>query len=232
MTNKKTIIFGIIALAVLAGLVWYGSQRDSTIGDQAAALLSGSLFSEEESFQLVEEEFVSGNPEAPVTIIEYSSHFCGHCAAFHLETLPLITDKYIKTGQVKFISRRLSPSELGQAILCAQEQSKFQQADEYLFEHNQELIEQTQKAVSEDDLMMIVADWLKAMAGNLDLDQESFNQCLDSKKYQERVILWFEQAEEAEVTGTPTFFINDQMVVGNQPYSIFQEIIEQALMIQ
>jgi len=229
MTNKKTIIFGIIALAVLAGLIWYGSQRDSAIGDQTAALLKGSFFSEEESSQSVEEEFVSGNPEAPVTIIEYSSHFCGHCTAFNLETLPLITDKYIKTGQVKFIPRRLSPSELSQAILCAQEQGKFQQADKYLFEHNQEIIEQTQKAVSEDDLMVIVADWLKAMAGSLDLNQDVFDQCFDSGKYQERVIAWFDQAEKDGVTGTPTFFISGQMVVGNQPYNVFEEIIEQAL---
>ena len=226
MTTKKTIILGIIALAVLGGIVWRASRSDLSLAEQAASILGNKPT---ELFQPVEEEFVLGNPEALVTIIEYSSHFCGHCTNFHLQTLPLITDRYIKTGQVKFIPRRLSPSELGQAILCAQEQGKFQLVDEYLFEHSQELIEQTQKAVSEDNLKMIVADWLKTMAGNLGLDQESFNQCLDSNRYQERVMVWFKQAEEAEVTGTPTFFINDQLVSGNQPYSVFEEIIKQEL---
>lgn len=228
MSNKKTIILGIIALAVLGGLVWQGSRSDLSLTEQAASIL-GADESTEEFFSPVEEEFILGNPEAPVTIIEYSSHFCGHCTNFHLTTLPLITDKYIMTGQVKFIPRRLSPAELGQAVICAQEQGKFQQVDEYLFEHSQELIEQTQKAVSEDDLMVIVADWLKTMAGNLGLDQDSFDQCFDSARYQERVMAWFEQVEEAEVTGTPTFFINDQLVSGNQPYSVFEEIIEQEL---
>lgn len=228
MTNKKTIISGIIALAVLGGIVWQASRSDLSLTEQAASILGGDE-STEESFSPVEEEFVLGNPEAPVTIIEYSSHFCGHCVDFHLTTLPLINDKYIKTGQVKFIPRRLSPSELGQAILCAQEQGKFQQVDEYLFEHSQELIEQTQEAVSEDNLRVIVADWLKTMAANLGLNQESFNQCLDSGRYQEKMMTWFGQAEEAEVTGTPTFFINGQSVVGNQPYNVFEEIIEQAL---
>lgn len=227
MNNKKTIILGILVLAVLAGVVWYASQR-SSVTEQAASILEEKSI-EGESFQLIESEFFLGTPEAPVTIIEYSSHFCGHCANFHLETLPLIMEKYIKTGQAKLIPRRLSPSELGQAVLCAQEQEKFWQVDEYLFKHNQELIEQTQKATSEDDLMIIVADWLKAMAGNLGLNQNAFNQCFDSGRYQERVIVWFEQAQEAEVTGTPIFFINDQMIVGNQSYIVFEEAIEKAL---
>ena len=228
MNNKKTIILGIIALAVLGGIVWRASRSDLSLADQAASILGGDE-SAEESFSSVEEDFILGSPEAPVTIIEYSSHFCGHCVNFHLTTMPLITDKYIKTGQVKFIPRRLSPSELGQTLFCAQEQGEFQQVDEYLFEHNQEIIEQTQEAVSEDDLKMIVADWLKAMANNLGLNQESFDQCLDSKKYENRVIDWFRQAEDAGVTGTPTFFINGQLVGGNQPYSVFEEIIEQEL---
>jgi len=228
MTNKKTVILGIIALAVLGGLVWRGSRSGLSLTEQAASILGGNE-STEESFLPVEKEFVLGSPEAPVTIIEYSSHFCSHCADFHLQTLPLIIDKYTKTGQVKFIPRRLSPSELGQAMLCAQEQGKFQQVDEYLFVHNQELIEQTQKAVSEDDLIVIVADWLKTMAANLGLNKDSFNQCLDSERYQERALVWFRQAEGAEVSGTPTFFVNDQLVVGNQPYDVFEEIIEQEL---
>ena len=141
----------------------------------------------------------------------------------------MISDKYIKTGQVKLIPRRLSPLELSQALFCAQEQGKFQLTDEYLFEHSQELIEQTQKAASEDALRVMVANWLKTMANNLGLSQDSFNQCFDSEKYQERVMTWFEQAEEDKVSGTPTFFINGQLVSGNRPYSIFEEIIEQEL---
>ncbi len=229
MANKKTIIFGIIALAALVGVIWYGSQRNPAVGEQAAALLKGGLFSEEEPSQLVEGEFILGNPEAPVTIIEYSSHFCGYCANFHQETLPLIMEKYIETGQVNFISRRLSPSELGQTLLCAQEQDKFQIVDDYLFEHVGELLEQTNQATSEDELNKIVADWLKTAAGNSGLEQDSFNQCFDSDKYHQRVVKWFEQAEADGVEGTPAFLINGQLIIGNQPYDVFEEAIEQTL---
>ncbi|PIV10314.1 MAG: hypothetical protein COS49_01190 [Candidatus Portnoybacteria bacterium CG03_land_8_20_14_0_80_41_10] len=229
MLNKRTIIFGLVALVALAGIIWYGSRQDSTIGEQAAALLRGGLFPKEEPSQLIEEEFILGNPEAPVTIIEYSSHFCGACVNFHSETLPLIMEKYIKNGQVKLIPRRLSPSELGQTLLCAQEQNKFQLVDDYLFEHAQELLEQTSQAASEEELNAIVAKWLKAVAGNSGLNQADFDQCFDSDKYHQKIVNWFDQAEAAGVEATPTFFINGQMIVGSQPYSQFEKIIEDEL---
>lgn len=228
MNTKKTIILGIISLAVLGGLVWYASQNDLSIANQAASIFRNNP-EEGEVFQPVEEEFILGSPEAPVTIIEYSSHFCGHCANFRSQTLPLIMEEYIKTGQVKLISRRLSPSEIGQALLCAQEQDKFQEADDYLFENSQGLIEQIQGATSEDDLNAKVADWLKAMAGNLNLNQDSFNQCFDSSRYEEKVLNWFNQASQDNITGTPSFLINGQLIVGSQPYEKFKEIIEQGL---
>ena len=82
MTSKKTIILGIVALAVLGGVVWYASQSDLSMTGQVASVL-GNNPGQGESLQPVEEEFILGSPEAPVTIIEYSSHFCGHCANFH-----------------------------------------------------------------------------------------------------------------------------------------------------
>jgi protein-disulfide isomerase len=213
MENKKTIIFGLMAIIVLAGVVWYVSQHKQPAADQAASLLGDSQTGEQ-SQPVLTEEFVLGNPEAPVTIIEYASHLCGHCANFHLQTLPLIMDKYIKTGKVKLILRLLSPMELSQAVICAQEQGAFWEFNEYLFEHVREL-------KSKEDL--------KAIATTLGLNQENFNQCLNTGKYKDKAMEWFNQAKEAGIKGTPTFFINGQEIVGNQPYNIFEETIEQAL---
>ena len=216
MDNKKTIIFGLIAVVALTGVVWYVSQNKQDI--QEVAEQTASISMKEKAEQIAEAELVKelvlGSPEAPVTIIEYSSHFCGHCANFHIQTLPLLMDKYIEAGQVKLIFRPLSPPELGMAVLCAGEQGNFQEFNEYLFEHAQEL-----KAV--DDLRIIT--------GTLNLNQDDFNQCFDSNKYEEKVMSWFTQAQENGVGGTPTFFINDQQIVGNQPYSVFEGIIEQEL---
>jgi predicted DsbA family dithiol-disulfide isomerase len=97
------------------------------------------------------------------------------------------------------------------AVLCANEQGDFQTLNEYLFEHAQEI-----QSVS----------GLKAIAASIGLNQDDFNDCYDSGKYQEKVEQWFNQANQDEVGGTPTFFINGVEVGGNQPYAIFEQIIE------
>ncbi len=209
----RIIIIAIIVALVLGGLTWYYQGYKPKMAGQIASL-SEEEASKEQLTALSEGELVLGSPEAPVTMIEYSSPLCGHCVTFHKQSLPLIIDRYIKTGKVKLVLRLLSPPEISTAVLCANEQGDFWSISEYFFEHIQEF-------ESIDDI--------KAAATNLDLDQEQFNQCFDEGRYREKVIGWFEQAKEAEVEGTPTFFINDQRVVGNQPYPIFEGIITQEL---
>lgn len=215
MTNKTTIILGLMAVAIIAGLIWYASQNREEMIDQTASVLGGGKQEESANLQSAEiEEFVLGSPEAPVTMIDYSSHFCGHCINYHNQTLPLIIDKYVKTGKVKIVPRLLSPAEISLGVLCAQEQGGFWEFNDYVFEHVQEF-------GSVDDI--------KAVAGVLGLNEDEFNQCFDSKKYEGKITEWLNQAVEADLEGTPTFFINGQQVVGNQPYSVFEAAIEEAL---
>lgn len=209
MLNLKTVILLVLAIGLLTGALWYGNQYrlerqqaaalEAIGGNQDAASL-GNLF--------------LGDPNAPVTLIEYSSHFCGHCVAFHKDTLPLLMDIYVKTGKVKIYPRLLSPVELSEAVLCAQEQNEFSKYNDYLFEHADEL-----KAV----------DDLKNIARELSLNSDQFNVCLDDKKYEGDAIKWFDQATADGVEGTPTFFINGEKLVGNQPYAVFEQAIEKAL---
>ena len=209
MDNVKTIIFGVIAILVLIGLVWYsgvGRQGD----DQSASITD----TDDQIIAQDVEDLVLGSPDAPVTIVEYSSHTCGHCIDFHNDTFPLLVDKYVKTGQVKFILRLVSPLELGMSVLCANEQERFPEFNEHLFARIEELES---------------VDGLKEMAGTLGLDQDAFSQCLDSERYKDRVNQWFDQVREDGVEGTPTFFINGQKLIGNQPLEVFEQIIEEAL---
>ncbi len=214
--NKKTYILGVIAIIFLIGIVWYADQNKQPTDNQTASVLEASdqeQSTESIKLELSEELFI-GNPEAPVTIIEYASHFCGFCVDFHLDTLPLLVDRYVKTSKVKVVFRLLSPPELSIAVLCANEQGDFQEFNTFLYENIQDI-------KSLDDL--------KKTANILELNQDDFDQCIDSGKYQEKAVNWFDQATSAGVEGTPTFFINNQEVVGNQPVAIFEEIIEQEL---
>ena len=215
MGKWKTTILGLIAIILLTGIVWYTDQNKQPIDNQTASVLESADQSLTGSVKLkLSDELFIGNPEASVTIIEYASHFCGFCVDYHLETLPLLVDEYIKIGKVKMVFRLLSPPELSMAVLCANEQGGFQEFNTFLYENIQDI-----KSV----------DDLKKTAGLLELNQNEFDQCLDSNKYQEKAVKWFDQATSAGVEGTPTFFVNNEKVVGNQPITVFEDIIEQEL---
>lgn len=212
MQNKRTIILGLIAILLLTGVVWYASKNKSEITNQAASIIG--INSTDEKVTELDGDFIFGDPLAPVTIIEYSSHLCGACSIFHETTLPLIVENYVKTGKVKIISRLVSHPALSIAVLCAQEQEAFWETNEYIFKN----IETIQ-----------TVDDIKAIAGILGLDQESFNECFESDEYRDRIMKWFEQGEADGAESTPTFLINGEIIVGLQPYAIFENIIESQL---
>ncbi len=207
--DKKTIILGLVAVVVIAGGLWYFNKGDN----QIASILGGDNSNQENEVSQLG-EFVLGDPSAPVTMIDYSSHTCGHCIDFHLETLPILIEKYVKTGKLKIIPRLVSPLELNMATFCAYEQERRQEYSDYLFEHISE-IETTEE--------------LKDIAGELGFDRDGFNACYDTGKYQEEIMSVFEQAQVDGVEGTPTFIINGERIIGNQPIEVFEEAIEKAL---
>ena len=212
--HKNIIISAIVGLVLIGGALYfsgYFAEKEQGVSEQPADQLASI---QEASTQELKDS-VLGNPDAPITIVEYFSYVCGHCRAFHQNTMPLIKEKYISAGKVKFIVRQaFGPAELPGATLCAGEQGRFWEYHEYLFDHLQDLRS---------------ADDLKTFAGNLNLDQEKFNQCFDSQEYKEQVEEWSQLAIGAGVDGVPTFFINDQQIVGAQPFEEFERVIEEIL---
>ncbi len=143
-----------------------------------------------------------GTIGAPITIVEFSDYQCPFCA----EGTPVvkeILEKY--EGQVLFVYRDFPIESIhpdafksAEAANCAGEQGKYWEMHDLLFTN------QSQLAVGN----------LKAYAASLELNIEAFNVCLDEGKYAEEVRHDIAQAEEYRVTGTPTFFVNGQRIVG------------------
>lgn len=216
--KNKTIILGLVAVAALAGIFWYGSRGKGDNQTASVTNVGQGDNKEDEGVNVeasaAEGDIVLGSPEAPVTMIEYSSYLCGHCVNFHLNNLPVLIEKYVQTGKMKIIPRLVSPVELSVAALCANEQNSFYKFDEYLFRHIQDLSS---------------ADDVKSIAGKLGLEQEMFDACYGSDKYDSQIEGWFDKAEAEGVTGTPTFFINGEEIVGNQGLEVFEAVIEKYL---
>ncbi len=166
---------------------------------------------------------VKGDLSAPITIIEFSDFQCPYCAKFYTDTLPQLEQEYIDTGKVKIVYRDFpltnihplaTPAAL--AAECANEQDKFWEYHNILFE-------------KQDEWVNIGEDKLKEYATEIGLNEEQFNSCLDSEKYKDEVLADLDDGASAGVTGTPAFFVNGRMLSGAQPLSAFQSIIEEEL---
>jgi len=171
----------------------------------------------------------AGDPNAPVTIIEYSDFQCPFCGRFAREVEPLIIKNYVDTGKVRFIYRTfgdwIGPESLlsAEAAYCAGDQGKFWDFHDILFENQHG---ENQGAFTRERI--------EAMAKLLGLNMDEFRQCLDSHKYQKQAMQDLADGQAAGVKGTPSFIIiapdgSQELVVGALPYDQFKAHIDAAL---
>jgi protein-disulfide isomerase len=151
-------------------------------------------------------DVVMGKDDAPVTIIEYASMTCGHCATFHNTTYPEMKKKYIDTGKVKYILREFPLDPLAAAgfmlARCAGN-DKYHAMVEMLFSKQKDWV--TQNPIPP----------LLALAKQAGFTQESFESCLKDQKVLEAIeSVRTHGAEKLGVNSTPTFFINGKKVNG------------------
>ncbi len=189
-------------------------------------LIRGFNFSPQAVSQITENGSVKaiGNENAPVTITEYSDFQCPLCKKYFDDTYSQIIRDYVQTGKVKYVFKHfplnIHPQAIPAALSaeCALEQNKFWEMHNLLF--------QTQNDWSgkSDHL-----DTFKRLAAQLNLNTEQFNQCLDSKKHQGNVDKDYQEGLSGSIRGTPTFYINDQILVGAQETSKFTDALDSLL---
>jgi protein-disulfide isomerase len=146
-----------------------------------------------------------GKPDAPVTVIEYASMTCGHCANFHNKSYPELKKRYIDTGKVRYILREfpLDPLAAGAFMLarCAGKDKYFPLV-ETLFEQQQQWA--VQRPIEP----------LFAIARQAGFTRESFDACLKDQKMLEGIEWVRDRGAKFGVNSTPTFFINGKMYPG------------------
>lgn len=162
---------------------------------------------------------IEGNPNANVTIVEFSDYECPYCQRFYKTTYQQIKKEYIDTGKVNLIFKNFplnihkNSEKAAEAALCAEEQGKYYEMYNLLFENG------TKGGIKE----------FKEYAKKLNLNKDAFDTCLDSGIMKKTIQKDIAQGKKLGVTGTPTFFINGQMVLGAQPLNIFEQKINPLL---
>jgi protein-disulfide isomerase len=163
-----------------------------------------------------------GPEDAAVTIVEFSDFQCSYCGKFYDETLPRIREAY--PDQVKFVYRDFpifgeDSARAAMAAECAEEQGKFWEMHNYLFDtHN------AAEPVTMDQSTLV------SIAGELDMDTDAFSECLSSERYMEEVLNDYQTAQQYGFRGTPGFVINGVVyTMGAQPFEVFDRIIQSEL---
>lgn len=162
---------------------------------------------------------IIGNPNAKVTLTEYSDFECPFCKRFYSDAYKQIKTEYVDTGKVKIVFKHfpltnIHPNAMPAAIAveCALEQGKGVEMHDKVFESSS-----------------LSSTSLKAMAVELKLDSTKFDSCLDSEKYKEKVLADQSEGVSKGVSGTPTVFVEGQKLVGAQPFSVFKTAIDKEL---
>lgn len=167
---------------------------------------------------------IKGDKNAKVTIVEFADFRCPFCEQVFTNVEPQLLKDYVDTGKVQFYFRQfpfLGPASnvAADAAECANDQNKFWEFHDYLYKNQP----------NETDTSMYNTDTLTQDAINLGMNGDQFKSCLSGKTDDSKAMADYADGQKAGVSGTPTFFINGQMLVGAQPYSAFQTAINQAI---
>lgn len=213
--KTKYIIIGIIAAIIAGAAAAFTADSDKPSSHMSVDTSKGSP--------------VLGSPSAPVTIIEFGDYQCPFCQRWNQNTKPLIEENYINTGKAKLIF--VDFPIIGQDSItahagsyCADEQGLYWEYHDFLYENQ-----------GHENDGWASAQNLKSLVSDLDgLDEEEFAQCLDSGKYENRVMENRNISSKSGATSTPSFIIigpdgKGTQITGAQPYNTFAMVIDEKI---
>ncbi|SDF42227.1 Thioredoxin [Limimonas halophila] len=164
---------------------------------------------------------VMGDPDAPITIVEFASLTCPHCAHFHRDTLPKLKENWIEPGKAKLIYRHYP---LDRPALRAAMAANCFEGDRFFAVLEMMFDSQAKWARAQEPTKA-----LGRIAGMAGMDKGTFESCVNDDAEAESIVQQQLQArKEIGIQSTPTFLIDGEKLAGNQPYDKFVEALEAA----
>lgn len=221
------LVLGLLGGYYLRPLMLTQAQSEASVNAQAPVGIptADNSVAQQELMEtlLTKTRHFKGDPDAPVTIIEFADFQCPYCGRFFAETKPQIDEQYMQSGKVRFGYFHfafLGPESnwAAEATECAADQNKFWEYHDRLYSSQSG---ENQGAFNKNNL--------KKFADELGLDTSAFNECLDTGKYTQLIQEESSMASSIGVRSTPTFLINGRPVVGAQPFETFEQTIDSLL---
>ena len=216
--TRRGTLFALSALALAA----CGGATD---GDSTSAS-SGT----NESEGIVLQDIIFGDPDAPVTIVEYASWTCPACLDFHARIMPTVKADYVDTGKVKLVFREFPTAPANIAVAgfalarCAEDAEYYDILDE-LFMRQDAILTLARQGGP-------VVEALKQVGANHGIEgDEAFQACLDDQGNRDAIRASIAAARAKGVDATPTFFLNGEEMDGNVRISpvTFTAALDEAL---
>lgn len=197
MRNILIVAGGVVAVAAIAAGVWFGTRPSSPAAAPQAVAQAADKAT---LLQVQPNDHVLGDPKAPITLIEYASLTCPHCAHFSVAVLPELKKKWIDTGKVKLIYRDFP---LDQTALKAAQLAECAGKDKY-FGVIDMIFETQPKWATASDPMAELGKSLR-IAG---MGENEVKACLANDAVANGVVADYRGGETLGVNSTPTLFIN------------------------
>lgn len=213
----------VIAAAVLYGGGFGGRTTVPGAAQTPPPVVTGSLADDDPAL---------GDPNAPVTFVEFGDFQCPFCNRFFREAEAQIIERYVKTGKVRFVYRDFAflgeeSVRSAEAAECADEQGKFWLYHDRLYNFIWD--NYFGKNQNGENVGAFSTGNLERLAAETGLDAGSFKECLSSRRYKAEVEKDTADGRAAGASGTPTAFINGKILVGALPFGQFEAAIEEAL---
>ena len=185
---------------------------------------SFALSNESSVLNLTEDDFIIGNNNAPITIIEYASMSCSHCANFHNNTLPDLKKEYIDTGKVKYVFRDFPynyPALLGSMVMrCIPSVVRYDYMIALYKLQNMWVVREN--AITRQELYKIM------QTGGM--TKENFDTCLSNVDLENKILQEVIAAQsEFNIRSTPSFLINGDLLEGDKSIKVFRQILDKIL---
>lgn len=169
-------------------------------------------------------DMVLGDPDAPVTVIEYASFTCPHCANFHKTVLKDLKRDYIDTGKIRFIHREVFFDRYGlwasMIARCGGEMRYFGMIDQ---------IYSTQSEWAKSGDPAAIAGNLRRIGLTAGLSEADLDACMQDQDQAQALVAWYgENAERDEINSTPSFLIDGEKF-GNMNFAKFSEVLDEKL---
>ena len=176
------------------------------------------------ALKISENDFVIGDEDAPITIIEYASMSCSHCANFHKNTLPDLKTEYIDTGKVRMIFRDFPfnyPALLGSMMMrCI--------PNEVRYDYMNVLYQLQSKWVNRDPTVTKKELYKIMQSGGMTKDE--FDSCYSNLDIENEILEAVMAAQnDFNIRSTPSFIVNGNLVEGNKNTKEFRQIIDKIL---